>query len=94
MEYLGVDRIQEHVIAIKDACVSVFRKDDQNKTRIASFKPLKALLRLDLQRMDADALEIATLADKYLQEYTVGGSKLSQTRMNSLAWLCLLLLQL
>jgi hypothetical protein len=80
IDFLG-NRIQDHALDIKDVCISVFRKDSGNTARSLTFAPITKLIKLGIQQLDADALNIRGLAEMYLQEFAVGASKLGQTCM-------------
>jgi len=70
-------KIQDHALEIKDTCYSIFRREQSNIVKIATFKPIMRILELKLQFLDGERLGIREMAESYLREFTYG--KASQT---------------
>lgn len=56
-------RVQEYALDIKDTCFSLFRREQSNLVKIASFKPLIKLLELKLQLLDPERLAIREMTE-------------------------------
>jgi hypothetical protein len=66
-EYLKVigKKVQEYALDIKETCFSLFRREQSNLVRIATFKPLIKLLELKLQLLDPERLAIREMTEMY-----------------------------
>ena len=64
-EYIKMmnNRIQDYALDIKDTCFSLFRREQSNLVKIATFKPLLKLLDLKLQYLDPERLAIREMTD-------------------------------